>query len=567
MGVGTICKMHGYYSCWGHFLVDLGVFPGGREEIRQFNQQLLKEANVRDTVYTLSGFLKPMSKPEPFITPKPDPRLAKWDPETTLSATISPEEGELIIENAEGVEEVIKQSNNKVICLGNEMIEFKSAEAENGKLHLNGVERGAFKTEAVAHKAGCQVKFMYVSGYHNFYPGTVDMNNEMARYIGQDAQETDAGVVILDGYESCFETGHSEYALNTFAKTIYDMGGQKDRLMCYSLTQGNYNWHMMSYQSWGEYELEKGFRGTCLDYRLMRQMQYQDNLVPNKMGQYYPTDATAEDIEWLMARVCGWDSGVDFNLDIWKIAKNPEYEQICKALQGWEKARMNNLFSEKEKMFLRQTDRLYHLEEQTYGKLTPKFMGFWQDPKVKIMPPSVFSISGELTDSIKPCSAKWAWTHNHAIYTECGLSDDLIHKTQNKTTSWTVTFPGVKDDRYSKEQHILPLIRVPKSSATGVKNIRVKVNGADLILPVELHPGEYLSIPHDNKLGCIYDGRTHDIKREFRVPQLNPYWYLPNYKRGEENTVSATCEPLEEGKNAELILNLRYWKKILPPKK
>jgi hypothetical protein len=564
MGAGTICRMHGYYSNWGHFDVDKNIFPGGRAAVKALNEKAWKEAGVLNTTYTLTGFLKPMSKPEPFITPKPDPRLAKWVPTTSLESDITKDAKEFKVAlTTEDMVNIFKENNYKVICVGNEMIEFKEFEKQGKSLLLKKAERGAFKTAAVPHKKGDKVECMLVSGYHNFYPGTVKMNNEMAGYIAKDVNEAGNGVFILDGHESCYETGHGQYALNIFPKIIYETtNSKKDHLITYSITLGNYNWHMMSYVSWGEYDLAKGFRGTCLDYRIMRQIEHQGNLVPNKMGQYYPTKATLEDIEWLMARVCGWDSGVDFNLDINQMTKNKEYKEICTALARWEKARMGNQFSDKEKMFLRQTDRLYHLDEGKDGKLKLKFVKFWHNKDVKIMPSSEFKTASAGAGKVAPCSAKWLLTHNPAIYRECGLSDDLVHNTKDKESKWDVVFPAVTDKKDAKKQHLLPLIRVPENAPCGVKNISIKVGGSELKLPVTLNPGEYLSIPHDTRLGCIYDSKTDDIKREFHVPQFNPYWFLPEVKRGEKNVISVKCESAEKGKNTDLILNLRYWNDI-----
>jgi hypothetical protein len=84
------------------------------------------------------------------------------------------------------------------------------------------------------------------------------------------------------------------------------------------------------------------------------------------------------------------------------------------------------------------------------------------------------------------------------------------------------------------------------------------------VLPVTLEQGEYLSIPHDTRWGCIYDAETHNIKREFYLPQFNSCWYLPNIKRGQTNKVALVCDPIEKGKSISLILNLRYWNDILP---
>ena len=568
MSAGTICRMHGYFSNWGHFDIDKKVFPGGTEEIATYNKKLWEDAHVKDTTYTLSGFLKPMSGPEPWISPIPDPRLAKFDPVSSVSADFAKEAKTFRIKNIKGYLRIFKGKSVKVLCVGNEMIEFKTMKQDGNDLVIGGAQRGAFKSAAVDHKKNEKVRYMFVKGYHNFYPGTVEMNNEMAANIGRSAQACGSGVVILDGYESCFETGHTEYALNTFAKTIYDLGGAKDRLMSYSLTLGNYNWHMMSYQSWGEYQLERGFRGTMLDYRIGKQILLHNNLVPNKMGQYYPTDATLEDIEWLMARACGWDAGVDLNIKVNKITKNPEYKAMCNALRLWEKARMDKVFTEKQKMFLRQTDRLYHLSEDKNGKLQLKFVKFWQHKGVKISPPSVFDVKSVKNATVKPLSVKWFWTHNPAIFAECGLSDDLVYTTSSQgSAEWSVKLPASPNNKIPEQEHLLPLLRLSANAPCGVTDICIKANGNELKLPVTLNPGEYLSIPHDTKLGCIYDSKTHDIKREFYVPQFNSCWYLPNLKRGKVNKIELSCKPIKKGADVKVLLNLRYWNDILKKKK
>jgi hypothetical protein len=224
---------------------------------------------------------------------------------------------------------------------------------------------------------------------------------------------------------------------------------------------------------------------------------------------------------------------------------------------------MEKTFSDKEKMFLRQTDRLYHLEEIN-GKLELKFVKFWQDSNVKIMSPDSFKITSHSEGSVKPCSAEWSMTHNPAIFTSCALSHDLVHDSKNDITEWSIFVPEGGDKRYSKEQHLLPLLRLPASAQCGVKNIKIKINDNELVLPVTLEQGEYLSIPHDTKWGCIYDAETHNIKREFYLPQFNSCWYLPNIKRGQTNKVALVCDPIEKGKSISLILNLRYWNDILP---
>jgi len=564
MSAGTICRFQGYFANWGHFDVNKNIFPGGRTAIKKISEKAWGMGRIVNTTYTLSGFLKPMSASEPFLTPKPDDRLAAWDPVTSTVSAVSLDAKEFEVKLVDGLLEVFKQAHWKVVRVGDEMVEFKSFEKKGDVILLKDAERGAFKTIAAAHEAGAKVRCMLVSGYHNFYPGTVAMNNEMASYIAKDAVECGNGVVILDGYESCFDTGHSEYALNMFAKTVYDMGGQKNRLMSYSLTQGNYNWHMMSYQSWGEYNLEQGFRGTMIDYRIMRQIQYRDNLVPNKMGQYYPNKASLEDVEWLMARVCGWDGGVDFNLGL-QIRKNPDFKAICEALRLWNKARSQNAFTERQKLELRQTDRLYHLSEGQDGKLNLDFKGFWRHHGLKIAPSSAFKIKAVEAGEVKPCSVDWAWTHNPGIFTEVGLTDDMSSRSDISGV-WQVDFPKSPNPRIKKEAYMLPVLRVPADSPCGIKNIRIGANGCEMVVPVDLAPGEYISFPHRLNWGCVYDSKTHMVKREFRALQFNPYWAVPKVKRGETNKITLKFDPVKAGANPTAKLNLWFYNPILSGK-
>jgi hypothetical protein len=563
---GTICKFHGYYKNWGHFEVDKRYFPGGLPQIKAFNNRLWDEAKTLNTAYTLSGFTKPMSAQEPYITPKPDSRLAKWDLKSNLITNLSENDKTIKIKFVEGLKEVIDHHSYNVICINDEMIEFPKYEIQGDVLIMKDAIRGAFKSQVKSHNTGDKVIFMYVSGYHNFYPGTVEMNNEQAGYIADDVNATNDGVFILDGHESCYETGHGQYALNTYAKVIYDKtNSKKDKLITYSITLSNYNWHMISYVSWGEYELESGFRGTCLDYRINRQIQLRNNLVPNKMGQYYPTDATNEDIEWLMARVAGWNSGVDFNLDIDRFMKNPEYKQICQSLKLWYEAKEKGVFTEKELMQLRQTDLLFHLEKVN-GKFKLNFLKRWMSDRVKVLPPSAFKISSNDPEMLKPATIDWTWTHNPGLYRECGISDDLLYSSNKKNVEFTVTPPAKSDNRDWRYNHLLPVIRVPKDAKTPVTNIVVTMKDKNLIFPKDLvlNPGEYLSIPHDTNWGAVYDETTHKVKREFYIPQFNPYWRFPELVRGEQTKIKMSAKPVKDGKEVKMILNLRFWKKDLP---
>jgi hypothetical protein len=558
---GMICRSKGYYGSWGHFGVDKKLFPAGLPFLRKFSDTAWRKSLVLNSAYVFSGYLKSISTAEPFLCPKPDERLATWDLETELLSDISARSWELEVKDVYGLLSVFKSRNGKVLRVGDELVVFKEMEKRDGSILLTGVTRGAFMSAAAPHGKGTRIKCLYGSGDH-LYPGTVDMSNEVASHIAASVVNSGSHVLILDGYESCRQTGHGAYATNIFAKTIYNTRGNVDRLMSCNLPSGNYKWHMMSYHSVGGPVPRWGFRGGMIDARIARQIQLRDNLMPNKMGRFYPgPKTTLADLEWLYARVCGWDSGVDleFGLDIYK---NPSFKAIRDVVRLWEEARSRNAFSDSQKMQLRQTDRMYSITKDSSNVFHLDFKGLWRYAKLKIAPPSAFKIKVVAKGSeLKPCSIKWLQTHNPGVFSEAGVSDDLV-ASAGASGAWDVTPPPVPSSGISSNEAMLPILRVPADSPGGIKNIRIVVNGKALTLPVSLFPGEYLSFPHEANWGCVYDAKTNAVKREFRAVRTSGRVF-PYMKRGKSNNIELDFDSILPKSKSRAILNLRFRNPIL----
>ena len=563
---GSLCQFHGFFRNWGHFDLDKNSYPHGFEGLKAVSAKCAK-LGMHNTTYTLTTFMRPHPEAEPYIAPNPDSRLAKYtlDTKLTLGKALETGDGEVALRSSKGVTETLKRvlsRPNGTVKIDKEMIEYKSWKESGGGIVLSQCKRGAFKGVAAAHKAGAEAVPMLVAGYHNFYPGTFDLNNEVARNIGGVTAKGGLGRVILDGYESCLMTGHDCYDRNSLIKIIYDMTRKSEALFSAS-NMGSYSWHIISYQSWGEFDRFKGFRGTMLEHRLHHQVTLTNSLMPNKMGQYYPNDKTTlEDIEWLCAQVAGWDSGVDLCLSPEVVKRNPQYAKITEAFRLWEEARIKKVFSTRQRIALKQTGSLYHLVKSG-NKYIPKFIKFWTDPRcdflgedaIKVVP-----VSGGAA-SVKPCDIKWTKTHNPAIYSRAALSKNLICAAGAGKAEWKVTYPKKPGDGGIKLRYVA---RLAPGSTCGVKNIRVGANGQMIEMPGEIHPGEYLSIPHNNKMAYIYDSKTGIPKKELFIEQSNPYWFLSNAKVGEPFKLEISCEPTKPGGKATLIVNLQYYQEMRP---
>ncbi|MGY0035838.1 hypothetical protein [Pedobacter sp. NJ-S-72] len=551
MGARILCRHGGYSSNWGHFDLDRKVYPGGNPALLRDSKRA-KEAGVATTLYTLTTFLTEMTEREPYLAPIPDDRLQTWAAEASISKDINQTDKNIFLKNSKLLVETLKKANSKVIRVDNEIIEFEKFEVNNNEILAQGCTRGAFMTTVADHKTGASAKLMYVSGYHNFYPGTIGMSNEVADRLAKIVIETDQDNFVIDGFESCLEAGYGCYTGNVFMQNFYKKCQEnKKETLVTSSNFSQYTWHNMSHESWGENDSERGFRGSMLDYRISRQGLLQENLMPNKLGQYHPGKASVEDLEWVMALATGWNSGVDFTLDINQFKKNPHSKEIVDKLRLWTDARSMNAFTEAQKMALRQTDVQYKLSRKADGSWDLAFDKFWQYDKLKLLPASAIKakVVNSGNESVKPRSIDWFWTHNPGIYDEVLISDDLIHKGGVTPTSWTINYN--ENDKYQDEKRYLQFVlRLPKDAPCGIKNIKISANGEELEIPVLLNPGEYIAIPHLNSVASVYNSQ-HKVIREKTFRK-----YLPTLKKGSTNKISVSCDPVDTKQNITAILNI-----------
>ena len=563
MGAKTICSFIEMFGNWGHFQPDLRAYPGGEAGLAKAMAEA-KAGDIDIVMYTLTTFLKPRTRPEPFVSPVPHRGLQIQGLPTKLVSSMDRESKRIVLEDRDGLVDALKMTRQfgswtgnapaQVIRVNDEIVAYGSVALEDGRIVLDGCLRGQYSTKAAEHGPGAEVVRLYIAGYRNFYPGTIGLQDEMAANIARVAHDGGFGQVTLDGYESCLETGHGAYAKNRLLKLIYDRCS--DRPMRFSASNfGNYDWHMVSYMSWGEFDKEQGFRGTMLDYRLRRQIQLKRNHMPHKMGQHYPDNASLEDIEWLMARAAGWDAGVEFHVDLGRMNRNPQLAAIGAAIKLWTAAREENAFTEAQKMQLRQTDRLYTLSRRDDGTIDLKFLGRWQKPGVPVLPHKDIDLKpvNGGSESLVPCGIDFSWTHNPGIFKELGLGDDMIHRSGNLPTEWTASYEGTPNEH--GEVALQFVLRLPEDAPCAVRNPCVTVDGdRQVLIPVTLQPGQYLSTVHNTPWVSIYD-REHNVIGEAYVRQQAQE--LPMLERDRTYSIALSAEPLKADAKPELRMNLR----------
>lgn len=553
VGAGVFCNPAGYFKNWGHFDIDLNLFPSGIEGLKKMSDKAT-EAGIGTTFYTLTTFTKPITGPEPYLAPVPDARFATWRYKTTLAGDIKADDKKIAIKNGPNIMATAKEA--KSVRLGNELILYKEAQEDGDKIILSDCERGIFYTDKKEHAKDTEVQFPYFKGYNNYFPGTIDFLEEESDNAFKLFNATNQKMFMVDGFESCMEAGYLNYGQNKFADRFYKNCVANNKEIYWTGSRYSpYSWHYITHISWGESDLDKGIRGTMLDYRLALQVMLGSSLMPKKLGQYRPDKATVADIEWLMGLSTGYDSGVDFYLNLEKFKANPNHKEIIKKMALWSEARSKKVFTEEQLRGLRQTDREYTLSKNADGTFNLKFVGFWRHELPEVLPADSLPVKSLSGSPVRPCSIDWTWAHNPAPYYEIILSNDMIHETGAEASEWKVTYPKYVDQEGTfyptKERYFQYVIRVPESSPCGVKKIDLTFNGYKITIPMSLKPGQYLTIPQLVAIICSYD-KEHNLLEEKQIRGD-----IPSVRTGESAKVTIACTPDAEGGKPQLIMNMR----------
>jgi len=550
-GIKSLCQRY-MFGNWGHFDI-CPKFKQGMAGVRACSDKAAA-VGIRTTNYTLSSFLRGDPLPEPYLSPVPDKRLASYLPATPLITALDEASTRIVLADSDaGLLRVFPSATPLkepgMVRIDDELITYTSVTREAGRLILGDCVRGFMRTRIAPHLAGAAAARMYFyPQYKSIYPGTEEMNLEIAVNIAATAKKGALHHVILDGLEETYLAGHDVYSENKFFRDVYE---RLENTTFTSSTMQQYTWHMLTHISWGEGDKELGFRGTAMEYRLMRMDQLKRNLMPRKIGQYYPDEKTTrEDIEWLMGLAAGYDAGVDLEMGF------PKGKDIFIPIRGWEEARHKGLFSEKQKMLLRQTDCLFTLVPNAGGGWEPRFVRRWRSENFEQVPSSEAPAKSltTVTGKVAPCGIDFNWTHDPGVHKRVCITDDLVHSGGLTASDFEIDVP---QDMASNQ--LLCVLRVPPNAQGAVRNVRLAITFGEkmdrryqLYFPTTLEPGQYLSLPHQFKMAYVYDA-NHQLLREVHtrsIPDIND-------KKSRKIRVRVTCEPVNPELNSELRVNMR----------
>ena len=378
------------FASWGHYQVNTKIFPAGAAGLRACVAKA-QARGIRLGAHTLTTFIQTN---DPYVTPVPDPRLAKTG-YSTLTAAVDTTATEIPVESP--VYFVNEKANwLHAVVVGDEIIRYRTV-SEKAPWILLDCQRGAFGTRMASHPQGAVIGKLLDHPYEVFFPN-FELQREIARNLARTFNETGLGQMDFDGHEGCASSGQGDYAYTLFAQDFHE--NLDHPVINGTSNSKHYYWHVNSYCNWGEPWTE-GFRESMQEYRISNQALFERNYLPNMLGWYLLTPATTlSDMEWMLARAAGFNAGFALATNMEAIRGNAELGPILDAIREWETARRAGVFTPAQRALMKDPKNEFHLEAAGSGS--------WRlYPYHETAP---FRHERIIRQPGEPTSARWAFT-------------------------------------------------------------------------------------------------------------------------------------------------------------
>lgn len=344
------------FRCWGHFELRPEYFPEGDESLAECCRRAAGEG-IRLGIHTLTSFT---TTNDTYVTPVPEDRLAAFGARP-LTEDISRDDTEISLTETKLYEMV---TSLQTVQIEKELITYQKVEGDR----LVGCTRGAFGTEAAAHRKGTDVRLLCDYPYKVFFPD-IRLQDAYTDRLVELFRSTGLAQISFDGLEGCQYTGEGSFAENRFCSRCWEGWNRPDLINDASRLNHNL-WHMNTRMNWGEPWGEK-MREGMLELRMRNQDFYRRNLFPRMLGWFLIRKAnrkfeatTLLDMEWALSMAAGFDAGFALSVSEETLDGLGCTEELLEAIRNWEHLRGRNAFPEELREKLRDPKTEWHLERK-----------------------------------------------------------------------------------------------------------------------------------------------------------------------------------------------------------
>ena len=347
----------------GHYQVNTTNFPDGVASLKR-SVAKIHAAGMGAGVHVFGPSISPN---DPYITPKPDDRLA-FEPCPPLAEDVDGRSTTLVLAGEPNLPPKTPRSRafpGYYIRVGDEIIRYRDLELEPTPKFV-GCQRGALGTKAANHTAGENVKGLIAMwGYFLIDPDST-LADELTSTFAAVFNECDFDMVYFDASDG-INNAHMDrwYYLNKMHLGYYRKF-KKDVLYQTSNGTGtNLAWHIVprSASADGHGDLKK-----YLDERLPIMAGMAANFTRRDVGWYYMfNDVRPDQIEYVCAKTIGIEGSISIETSVATMERHPRARQMIEMVGRYEQCRLADHFGESVKEQLREPGKDFKLIREDSG--------------------------------------------------------------------------------------------------------------------------------------------------------------------------------------------------------
>jgi len=387
----------------GHYDINPTKFPGGTAKMRQVVDKI-HAAGLDAGIHLFGPSISPN---DPYVTPRPDPRLAGvvCPP---LAAAIDEKATAIVLTGQPDLPPKTtrtKATPGYQIQIDDEIIRYNDivpVDGQAGQYQFVGCKRGDLGTTAAAHDAGAAVKGLITLWGHFAIDPDSTLADEMTTNWAKMFNACNFDFVYFDASDG-LQTDYVDrwYYLNKLHSMYFQKLGRGILYQTSNGTGSDLCWHIIprSASADGHGDI-KGY----LDDRWPGILNMGNNWTKADIGWYYWfSDVRPDQIEYVCARALGLDGSISMETSPAATESLTQSRQMYDMIGRWERARKANCFSPAVKAKL--------LEVQRDFKLFADAKGAWQLYRAAYEEPRVLDVLNDVdniftinNDTGQPCT-------------------------------------------------------------------------------------------------------------------------------------------------------------------
>ncbi|NLZ64556.1 MAG: hypothetical protein GX902_12190 [Lentisphaerae bacterium] len=357
---------------YGSYLPNPKVYPRGYDSVKAVTDKL-HDAGIISGLHTMSfSIVKNCS----WVTPVPDPRLAK-ERSYTLAAGISAEATEIpIVEDTSDLPELINYfiRRSMTLQIGDELIEF-SGVRKSAPYAVLECRRGVHGTKAASHRQGAPVHHLKEC-WGCFAPdGDSTLYSEVAGRIAKCLTDCGFDFCYLDGLDGAHIIGGEEARWYYSAKFTFEVFRQLSKPMMMEMATFHHHlWYVRSrMQAWDH--CVRGHK-KFINMHVYSNAQARRMFLPLHLGwtalfpwvdsEHEPT--YRDDIEYLWSKSLATDANFTLQcIGPESMRQGAWLKDFAETIRTYEKLRQKNVFPEEIKAKLSQPGSEFQLLKDHSG--------------------------------------------------------------------------------------------------------------------------------------------------------------------------------------------------------